>query len=103
MYLKFKTALPYPILESFAALNFKISSPQRTGKILNFKAPRTALNFKISDLRKRINFKISDPWRLDKIPTPRRTSRILKFYNFKILPYFVFFALSLLVVALASM
>ena len=40
---------------------------------------------------------------LDKIPTPRRTSRILKFYNFKILPYFIFFALSLLVVALASM
>ena len=60
MYLKFKTALPYPILESFAALNFKISSPQRTGKIL-------------------------------------------KFYNFKIPSYFVFFALSLIIVALASM
>lgn len=38
MYLKFKTALSYPILWYFATLNFKISSLQRTGKILNFKA-----------------------------------------------------------------
>lgn len=60
MYLKFKTALSYPILWYFATLNFKISSLQRT-------------------------------------------SRILKFYNSKIPSYFVFFALSLLVVALASM
>ncbi|EEV18877.1 hypothetical protein CAMGR0001_2354 [Campylobacter gracilis RM3268] len=37
----------YSILGSFAALNFKISSPRRTGKILNLKASRTALNFKI--------------------------------------------------------
>ena len=60
VHLKFKIALPYPILWYFAALNFKISSLQRTGKIL-------------------------------------------KFYNFKIPLYFVFFALSLMVVALASM
>ena len=70
---------------------------------LKFKICKEQVKSKFQSLRTALNFKILNLWRLDKIPSPRKPNRILKFYNFKIPLYFVFFAPSLLVVAFASM